>query len=64
MKYKQMIQDLKQRMVAEGKTQHQFAKQFKITQSYLSEILAGRRKPGEVVLKRFGYEIQYVKVEK
>ncbi len=48
------IEILRQRLT--GKTQKQFADEFGISQAYISDVLCGRREPGEKILDALDLE--------
>jgi hypothetical protein len=60
----QIISRIK-KAIAEAGTQKALAKKWHISQQYLSDVLAGRRDPGESILKNLGLEkkVEYAKRE-
>ena len=47
---------LRRAIAGEGWTQQAFAKEFRISTAYLSDVLSGRREPGDKILDAVGFE--------
>ena len=44
-------------------TQKELARKWRISPQYLSDVLAGRRKPGPKILRRLGLRVDYAPIE-